>query len=59
MDGIIIKRGNLQISKGDNIVVTSDFNSEIKLNSKNINTYLPFLSDLKLSNKNNKLIWRN
>ena len=56
MDGIIIKRGNLQISKGDNIVVTSDFNSEIKLNSKNINTYLPLISDLKLSNKNNKLI---
>tara|TARA_X000001036_G_scaffold98698_1_gene91642 strand:+ start:1107 stop:3299 length:2193 start_codon:yes stop_codon:yes gene_type:complete len=51
MKGILIKNGNFKINKNQEINVKSDFDTEIKIDKKNINNYLPFLEDIKLINK--------
>ncbi len=51
MDGLLIKSGNLQIKKNEEIIVKSDFSTEIKINKKNINNYLPIVENIKLINQ--------
>ena len=51
MDGLIIKDGNLQIKKDKEISLKSDFNTEIRINKKNIINYLPILKNIKFINQ--------
>ena len=39
-DGLFLKEGNIQIQKGENINIKSDFITNINLNKKNIKNYL-------------------
>ena len=50
-DGLLIKNGNLQIQKNKEIRIKSDFVTEIKIDKKNIISYLPFLKNIKFINK--------
>ena len=51
MKGILIKDGNLQIQRNEDINLKFDFATEIKINKKNIINYLPFLKNIKFINK--------
>ena len=51
VDGLLIKNGNLQIDRGKNIQIKSDFFTEMDINEKNINNYLSLLKDNKFLNK--------
>ncbi len=51
LEGILIKNGNLQIKKDKEINLKSEFNSEIKINNKNIIDYLPFFKNIDFINK--------
>ncbi len=50
-DGLLIKNGNLQIKKNQEIRIKSDFVTEIKIDKKNIISYLPFLENIEFINK--------
>ena len=54
MDGIVISNGNLQIKKNQEISLQSDFNTEIKINKKNIMNYSPFIKNIKFINQETK-----
>jgi len=56
LDGILIKDGYLQIEKNKKINIKSDFNSEIKINKKNIVNYLPLFKEIKFNNNDINLI---
>ena len=43
-DGIFVKNGNLQINKGNEINIKSDFETKLSLNEKNISSYLLYLN---------------
>ena len=47
MDGLKIKKGNLQIKRNQEIILKSDFITDIKINNKNIGKYLPYLKNTK------------
>ncbi len=51
MDGLLIKEGNLQLSRNEEINLKSDFRAEIRINKKNINNYLPIVKNIKLINQ--------
>jgi len=51
MDGLLIKNGNLQIKKNQEISLQSDFTTEIRINKKNISNYLPILKNIKFINQ--------
>tara|TARA_B100000579_G_scaffold372991_1_gene336420 strand:- start:668 stop:2854 length:2187 start_codon:yes stop_codon:yes gene_type:complete len=50
LPGILIKDGNLQITRNNEINLKSEFSSEIAINKKNIINYLPFFKKIKLIN---------
>ncbi len=51
MDGLLIKKGNLQIKKNEVITLNSDFVTEIKLNNETIFNYLPYIKNIKFINQ--------
>ncbi len=51
MDGLLIKNGNLQITKNQEISLKSDFTTEIRINKKNIINYLSILKNIKFINQ--------
>jgi len=51
MDGLLIKNGNLQIKRNQEISLQSDFTTEIRINKKNIINYLPILKNIKFINQ--------
>ena len=51
MDGLFIKKGNLQIKKDEVITLNSDFVTEIKLNNETIFNYLPYIKNIKFINQ--------
>ena len=51
MDGLLIKNGSLQIKRNQEISLTSDFTTEIRINKKNIINYLPILKNIKFINQ--------
>ena len=55
-DGIVIKNGHLQIQKKEKIYIQSDFNSEIKINKKNIENYLTFIKNFEFKKEELNLI---
>ena len=54
-DGLVIKNGNIRINKNEGTNLELDFNTEIKINKKNISKYLPFSKKIKLINNNTSL----
>ena len=50
LPGILIKDGNFQITRNNEINLKSEFSSEIAINKKNIINYLPFFKKIKLIN---------
>ncbi len=50
-DGLLIKNGNLKIDKNEKINLKLDFSSEVNINKKNINNFLPYLKNIKFINK--------
>ena len=55
-DGLEIKNGNLQVNKDEGVNLKFDFNTEIKIDKKNIKKYLPFSKNIKLINSDTNLI---
>jgi len=55
MDGLLLKSGNLQITKDKEIILKSDFNTEIDLNKKNIINYLSLFKNNKFINNQTNL----
>ena len=55
MEGLLIKNGNLQIKKAEEINLQSDFITEITLNNKNVIYYLPIFRDIKFLNQETNL----
>tara|TARA_B100000965_G_C19575614_1_gene751203 strand:- start:788 stop:1921 length:1134 start_codon:yes stop_codon:yes gene_type:complete len=51
MDGLLIKNGNLQIKKDQEINIQTDFLTEIRINKKNIIKFLPILKNFEFINK--------
>ncbi len=51
MEGLIIKDGNLRIKRNQEIRVESDFNTEIKIDEKNIINYLTILKNFEFINQ--------
>ena len=43
-DGVFVENGNLQINKGNEINIKSDFDTKLSLNEKNISNYLFYLN---------------
>ena len=52
MANSLIKNGNLKIRKEDTVKIESDFVTEIKIDKRNINQYLPYLKNFQLINEN-------
>ncbi len=55
MGGLLIRKGNLQIKRNEEITLNSDFDSEIKINNENIFNYLPHIKNIKFINKETNL----
>ncbi len=55
MDGLKIKKGNLQIKRNQEIILKSDFITDIKINNKNIGKYLPYFKNTKFINQETNL----
>ena len=51
MDGLLIKNGNLQIKKDQEINIQTDFITEIRINKKNIINFLPILKNFEFINR--------
>ena len=49
MANSLIKNGNLKIRKEDTVKIESDFVTEIKIDKRNINQYLPYLKNFVLT----------
>jgi len=50
INGILVKKGNLKITKNKEINLKSEFISDIKLDKKNINSFLPYFKNFNLIN---------
>ncbi len=55
MDGLLIRKGNLQIKRNEEITLNSDFDTEIKINNENIYNYLPYIKNIEFINKETNL----
>ena len=54
-DGLEIKTGSLQVNKDEGVNLKFDFNTDIKIDKKNIKKYLPFSKNIKLINNDTNL----
>ena len=55
LNGILLKSGNLYLTRGDNINLKSEFSTDIKLDKNNLKSYSFFLNEIKFKNNFNNL----